>query len=103
MARNVNKAIADICDGAYDVIDTEGWWDGRGADGFCYGRGADGFCIVTAVRKACAERKLYWAMTAALDAIRAATGDWSIPHWQDRQTEYTVLRKLEEVADAHRF
>lgn len=94
MARDVNKAIADICDGAFDIIDTEGWWDGRGADGFC---------IVTAVSKACAERKLYWAMDAALNAIRAATGDWSIPHWQDRQTEYTVLRKLEEVADAHRF
>ena len=95
MARDVNKAIADICDGAFDIIDTEGWWDGR--------QPPEGECIVTAVSKACAERNLYWAMTAALDAIRAATGDWSIPHWQDRQTEYTVLRKLEEVADAHRF
>src|SRR5580658_1855818 len=47
-----DQTIADLLDAAYDLIDTEGWWDGKGE----YNREEHGLCIGLAIVYAGEER-----------------------------------------------
>ena len=91
--------IAALCDAAYDLIDTEGWWDGKRPD--LWAR-SDGLCLVQAIAVAAHETGHYRAKAATYQALEAATGAPNLIKWNDRQSEYKVLRKLEEVGDAYR-
>lgn len=94
---NRHEAIAELCDTAYDIIDSEGWWNGQGEkDEDC------GECIVTAIFLAARERRLgrYWV--DAVNAVAKHAGCESLPRWNDKQNETVVLLTLEAVADHHR-
>lgn len=91
------KAIADICDGAFDVLDSEGWL--RGDEAIV---ATEGGCMATAMARVARERSLGFAFTSAVTAVSRHVGD-SIVAFNDRQRSVgPVLAALEHVADAHR-
>ena len=89
--------IADVCDDAYDLIEAEGWWDGRGK----YERSLGGLCLLQAVVHAAADRGV--KRSPAIAALETHIGTDNLVKWNDRQSSSNaVLRALEGVADAHR-
>lgn len=97
MSKEHDQRIADVCDDAYDLIDTEGWWDGT----MPYSREENGLCIAQAIVYAAQGRGV-----RSLPVMMAVTmhvgADTALSRWNDKQNENIILRTLEGVADAHR-
>ena len=97
-----DRAIADVLDGAWDILDTEGWARGEEAIEAIH-KTTGPCCLGVAICRSARERRAAPVVGLALQSVARHIGE-SVPRWNDRQSSpIRVMRVLERVADVHRL
>lgn len=83
--------VSEVLDGAADLIEAAGWWDGT--------MGTSGHCAVTAIVHSVGTAS---EIEQALSPLRRRVGQ-PIPMWNDEHDADTVIETLRKVAAEARW